>query len=99
MDDAQEVAECPRKYVNLAGRVSEPSRSTDEAGKQTEGFRTAYKPGYFHGAGRLGRESGHPRADKPVKNSVLGRLKEAKQWIGAGHGNRQKTVKKKEQEL
>lgn len=99
MDDAQEVAERPRKFVNLAGRVSEPSRSADEAGKQAEDSSMADKPGYFHGAGRPGRAFGHPSMDKPVKNSVLGRLKDAKQRIGAGRGNRQKPGKKKGQEL
>ena len=64
-DDVQEVADCPRKAVNYAGRVSDASRIADEVRKP----------------------------------SVLGKLKEAKERLMGNHGNTQKPVKKKEQEL
>ena len=64
-EDVQDVADCPKKAVNYAGRVSDASRIADEVRKP----------------------------------SVLGKLKEAKERLMGNHGNVQKPVKKKEQEL
>lgn len=56
MDDEQEVAERPRKFVNLAGRVSEHSQAADEAGKQAGDFHMSDKaPGILPVPGQSGK--------------------------------------------